>query len=236
MVESTELWGFFRKYYHMARVTSSGEVRVDEVLVAKAFCLEKLLPLRLENPTISQRDIQRRLVNWGKCAETAQSSSVRQCLRCYVSNELKLACQNLVQRFTSSHAHCHSHEDFYSDLKVQGLDQIVDPLRGQHHDQLTEKDLFPLVLDGFGRSIQKSAKSEQQYISLTDEILDTFEPIKGSLSTWTSQLFKTNKNVKQVMREHGIELVTDWLLLSNTKPRKLSQILEDYTSSVQEVE
>lgn len=61
--------------------------------------------------------------------------------------------------------------------------------------------------------------------SLTTRILQTFDPDKSSLSTWTRRMFKSDRLVKEFLLQRGIELVTDWMILCYTTPGKLQKVL-----------
>lgn len=76
--------------------------------------------------------------------------------------------------------------------------------------------LLPSVLDN------KLAVNNQ---SLTARILSTFDPDKGSLSTWTIRIFKSYPAVKRFLLEHGVEQVTDWMLLNYMTLGRLERIL-----------
>ena len=106
------------------------------------------------------------------------------CLRCFISNQIKEICLSLEQKF------------------------------GKKHD-FTSAELLPLVLDGIRKLPRQAACGTQTTEpSLTKRILQTFDPDKGNLSTWTSRMFKSDREVKRLLLEHGIEQVTNWMILN----------------------
>lgn len=100
------------------------------------------------------------------------------------------------------------------------LKQICDQLVSQYGQQynFTKEDLLPYLLD----TLKPFPNS------LTSQILQTFDPDKSSLFSWTKRVVKTNKEVKKFLLAHGIEQVTDWLLLKQTTTKKLKKILADF--------
>ncbi|NEQ86562.1 MAG: hypothetical protein F6K26_42825 [Moorea sp. SIO2I5] len=102
--------------------------------------------------------------------------------------------------------------------------QLVEQFGQQHN--FTMDDLLPLVLDRYPEGEPGDKLGE--YNSITSYTLQTFDPNKSSLFSWTKRLVKTNKEVKRFLLYHGIEQVTDWLLLKQTTPGKLHRILSEF--------
>lgn len=86
-------------------------------------------------------------------------------------------------------------------------------------------DLFPYVLDDDG-----SLQSPTTYQCLSREILQSFEPEKSTLSTWTSRKVRQNKGLNKYLLECGLYLVSDWAILNDTKPQQLENILGNFHS------
>lgn len=136
------------------------------------------------------------------------------CLRCFISNQIKGICLSLEQKFGSRH-------DF------------------------TQEELFPLVLDGISRSRPQAAAHNQtsdpalraalRYHSLTTRILQTFDPERSNLSTWTNWMFRSDRSVRQFLLEHGIEQVTDWMILNYTTPGRLERVLSSFDRTPEEI-
>ncbi|MEM9681612.1 MAG: hypothetical protein AAF901_14915, partial [Bacteroidota bacterium] len=102
---------------------------------------------------------------------------------------------------------------------------------GEKH-RISADEILYLVLDPvpLNRTFQKS--NSQNYESLTNKILKTFNPDKAQLSTWTNWLVKTDREVKFYFREHGLEFSTTWQLLYRTTPGELFNMMTGrYTAS-----
>ncbi|MBD2200354.1 MULTISPECIES: hypothetical protein [Calothrix] len=99
---------------------------------------------------------------------------------------------------------------------------------GKTHD-FTLEEMLPLVLDGDRRNANHAQ-------SLTMKILETFDPEKSNLSTWTNRILKSDRTVKQFLLEHGIEQVTDWMILNYTTPGNLARILSNYQRTQIEID
>jgi hypothetical protein len=104
--------------------------------------------------------------------------------------------------------------------QVEYLCMQLESRFGKQHD-FTATELLPYVLDSVREGVIYNSSS------LITRVLDTFDPNKGSLSTWTIRVFKGNFDVKRILREHGIEQVTNWMILSYMKPGRLQSILKE---------
>lgn len=92
---------------------------------------------------------------------------------------------------------------------------------GENHG-FRRTDLFPFVLDDDG-STQPRA-----YKPLAKQILESFDPRRGSLSTWTVRLVKHHRELNRFLLECGVYLLSDWAILNDTTPKKLEHILSSY--------
>jgi hypothetical protein len=127
------------------------------------------------------------------------------CLRCFISNQIKEVCLELEQKF------------------------------GKQHD-FSSTELLPLVLDSTLRSpYQETNEPETPYRSVTARILQSFNPNKSNLSTWTARLLKSDRILKQFLLEHGLEQVTDWMILSYMNSRRLKRVLSDFHRTPTEI-
>ncbi|MDY6940356.1 MAG: hypothetical protein SWY16_22215 [Cyanobacteriota bacterium] len=88
----------------------------------------------------------------------------------------------------------------------------------------TDRDLLPLVLD----DVLPSVNSKGSYRSVADNILQTFEPERAGLSTWTARLVKRHPELTRFLLERGIYTITDWAILNDTKLTQLRRILADF--------
>ena len=90
-------------------------------------------------------------------------------------------------------------------------------------NNFTKEDLFPLVLDSIGSSLRNDNNN-----SITSKILETFDLEKNSsLSFWSNTVARSDREVKRFLLLHGIEQVTDWLILKQYNPRQLQRILSE---------
>lgn len=92
---------------------------------------------------------------------------------------------------------------------------------GSHH-RFGLSDLLPIVLD------DDAALRPNPYQPLSLRILQTFQPDAGSLSSWTIRHIRQHPEVKQVLLEHGVYLISPWALLNDTKPDRLPIILSQF--------
>jgi hypothetical protein len=104
---------------------------------------------------------------------------------------------------------------------------------GQKHD-FTSAELFAQVLVDRQRLRTDATRPNEQ--SLTTRILQTFDPNKSSLSTWTRRVFKSDRLVKDFLLSHEIELVTDWMILCYTTPGKLQKVLTYFGRTQAEID
>ena len=93
---------------------------------------------------------------------------------------------------------------------------------GRKHN-FTLEDLLFLVLDSTDSSLNSG-----NHNSLTVRILQTFDLEKSSLSAWTKRVLKSDKELKRFLLIHGIEQVTNWLLLKQYNTRQLQRILKEF--------
>ncbi|MBE9115845.1 hypothetical protein IQ249_08065 [Lusitaniella coriacea LEGE 07157] len=93
---------------------------------------------------------------------------------------------------------------------------------GKTHD-FTREELLPLVL------------VEGEDRSLISRILDTFDPERSNLSTWTVRLVKGDRAIKRFLLERGIEHISDWLLLVRVTPGGLHRILTTFERTDAEI-
>lgn len=128
------------------------------------------------------------------------------CLRCFISNQLKEFCLALEQKF------------------------------GQDRD-FSAEDLLALVLvDGDMGTGRGGDKGESSNVNgLMTRILETFDPEKSNLSTWTVRVAKSDRAVKRFLLERGIEHITEWLLLVQVTPGGLHRILATFERTDAEI-
>ncbi len=82
-------------------------------------------------------------------------------------------------------------------------------------------DLLPFVLDEPGLRPVKT----QPYLSLSRQILQSFDPKQSSLATWTNRKVKFHPELNAFLLERGVYQVSNWAILNDTKPQQLHRIL-----------
>ncbi|ERT09866.1 hypothetical protein M595_0215 [Lyngbya aestuarii BL J] len=87
----------------------------------------------------------------------------------------------------------------------------------------SRQDLFPLVLDESGEINPKNSS----YQSLARQILESFDPQKSSLATWTNRRVKYHPELNTFLLERGIYMVSNWAILNDTRPKQLERILSE---------
>ena len=117
--------------------------------------------------------------------------------------------------------------------QIQEICLVVEQKFGKKHD-FTSAELLPLVLDDIHR-LRRTGGIQTTEASLTTRILQTFDPEKGNLSTWTSRMLKSDRTVKRFLLEHGIEQVTDWMILNYTSCGRLERILSGFDRTPEEI-
>ncbi|AFY31634.1 hypothetical protein [Calothrix sp. PCC 7507] len=86
-------------------------------------------------------------------------------------------------------------------------------------------DLLPYVLDDDG-----SLQTSTTYKCFSREILETFDPDKSNLNTWTNRKVKQHREINKFLLECGLYFVTDWAILNDTRPQQLKNILGEFHS------
>ena len=176
------------RYWIEVRLDRLGHCRAEAIEAAKCFFEEQFA---VETP---DRQIQRQLVQWLR-NDDQRASEAEQCLRCFISHEIRQVCLALAQKFGAKH-------DFSS------------------------AELLPYALDSF--SSTATPVSEATPPSLTERILNSFDPDKSNLSTWTARLVRSDKEVQRFLLEHGIEQKSDWLMLCQRSPGSVQRLLSEF--------
>lgn len=86
-------------------------------------------------------------------------------------------------------------------------------------------DLLLCVLDDDGK-----LKPVGNYQCFSRQILQSFDPEKSNLTTWTNTRVKQNHRLNQFLLECGVYLVSDWAILNDTKPKQLQRIFSEFYS------
>jgi hypothetical protein len=91
--------------------------------------------------------------------------------------------------------------------------------------KLDRNFLFPLVLDD---TPDRTFKVSSPYRSLAQKILETFDPDRASLATWTQRLVKNHPNLNEFLIQNGIYQISKWAILNDTKPQQLRRIFFNF--------
>lgn len=98
---------------------------------------------------------------------------------------------------------------------------------------LTLEALLPLALGDFGFN---QASANATFVSITDQVLSSFDPNRSGLATWCDRVLKSNREIKQVLAELGIELKSNWLILNRATVGKVRRVLNAFEQTEREIE
>ena len=90
----------------------------------------------------------------------------------------------------------------------------------------TRRDLWAVVLDDDGQI--SSSQQRSPYQTLSSQILKSFDPDRGALSTFASRQTKQSPELTAYLLQHGIYLISDWAILNNTRPEQLPRLLSEF--------
>lgn len=90
---------------------------------------------------------------------------------------------------------------------------------GQNYG-FSRSDLFPFVLNDDGRTLIGQ--------SFAGQILQKFDPERGSLTSWTVRLVKHDRSLNAFLLECGLYLISDWAILNDTKLDNLQKIFSKF--------
>ena len=186
------------EYWNLVRLDSSGKLRTTEISQAKQFLFQQLGSIDSED--ISNSLIQRMLVAV-RNSQDDNSINAEKCLRCYISHQIRQACIQLDVQFGREHGFSRD------DLFVYTLND---------------------TLDNFRDLIKARSASVSEYKPLAVEILETFDPSKANLSTWTSRYIRQNRELQRFLLEHGVYLISNWAILNDTNTKQVTKILSEF--------
>jgi len=186
------------KYWTFIRIDAALRRKSSEIAEARAFFLAQF-PEFASAVKVPESLIQRRLLHWYRNEEAVEDTAKP------TLAELCLRC-------------------FISTQIEQACIQLEGKF-GKNHG-FSRYDLFPFVLTDV--IVTGGELSSSTYTPLATEILQTFDPRRGSLSTWTSRLVKHHRELNSFLLEQGVYLVTDWAILNDTTPKQLSRIFAEF--------
>lgn len=187
------------QYWNLVRLDSSGKLQITEIILAKQFFVRQFYYL-INSQNISDISVQKDLFLL-KNNKDENSIFAESCLRCFVSHQIRQACIQLDIQFGREHGFSRN------DLFIYTLNDTLNDFR----------DLI---------ATKKVAKS--QYKSLAVEILETFDPNRSSLSTWTTRYVKQNRELQHFLLQQGVYLISNWAILNDTNTKRIHKILSEF--------
>ena len=188
------------KYWNLVRLDSSGKLRITEINPAKKLIQQQFSNL-IEAESISHTAVQNDLIAFNNNQSDYLKIWSARSLRCFISHQIRQICIQLEIQF------------------------------GREHN-FTRSDLFIYTLndtlENFRDSITQISNCSSKYKPLAVEILETFDPKKANLTTWTTRLVKQNRELRRFLLEQGVYLVSNWAILNDTNTKQLNKILAEF--------
>ncbi len=195
------------RYWTLVRIDASGQRKVEEIASLKAFFLESF-PEFMAQSGVPGILVERQLLAWMRESgendvrgekDVNRRFLAERCLQCFISSQIERVCLQLEAHFGAEHG-------------------------------FTCSDLLSFVLDDDGKRQGKDTKTpvSTSYQSLQREILQSFDPDRSSLATWTTRRVKHHKELNAFLLEHGVYLLSDWAILNDTRPKQLQRIFSQF--------
>ncbi|MGB3535268.1 MAG: hypothetical protein WBA13_17345 [Microcoleaceae cyanobacterium] len=194
------------RYWHLVRLNGSGGRQDIEIPTAKAWFQQQFPQLR-DLDTVPDTVVQRQLMNLISSQPTSKHSETTQQADCC------LRC-------------------FISHQIDRTCFELV--RRFGQTGGFNQMDLLAFVLDDFELLPRSNSQPRTSYQSLADKILQTFNPERAQLSTWTKQVVKSHPELSRFLWECGVHLETNWAILNHYQPKQLEHLLTrhyGYTST-----
>ena len=191
------------RYYNLVRLDSSGKLKITEISLAKQF-FERQFLKSSEGDDISDLVVQRDLVSL-KDSQNENNIIAQKCIRCFISHQIRQVCIQLDMQFGREHGFSRY------DLFIYTLND---------------------TLDNFRDTVKTSSATKTQYKPLAVAILETFDPKKASLSTWTVRFVKQNRELQRFLLEQGVYLISNWAILNDTTDKQIERILAEFHNSI----
>jgi hypothetical protein len=179
------------------------QIRKKEIEYLSQFLDQRIASLEENSDVLAQA----LLINMRNKTEAdrisaSEAQMAENCLRCYISHQIKYVCITLEQKYRERHGL--RRQDLYSLVLYDTLEPI--PL-AHGSDQAEAKD--------------------GAFVPLWVRILDRFNPKKGDLRGWTYRITQDDPEVRQLLLDHEILRVTHWALLNDMETQRLRRILVD---------
>jgi hypothetical protein len=187
------------RYWKLVRMNGAGEIITEVVPTAQDF-LQQHFP---EPDEFTDSTIQRQLLELYQAAQPTSPHSNQSlaalCLRCFISGQIQQSCIRIEAQFGSRHG-------------------------------FNRRDLLMLVLDEM--PLQRHLRGQRVATqtlenTLFHRILQTFDPSRGSLSTWTARMVQSHPELDRFLLNRGVYQVSDWAILNSYQPKRLQRILSD---------
>ncbi|MGG6242681.1 hypothetical protein ACQ4N7_29080 [Nodosilinea sp. AN01ver1] len=176
------------RYWQLIRITSSGKYQAHLLTQVQEW-LQQAFADSVNRADTQMTDFQKALLDrWH--SKAAQADLALLSLRCFVSHQIRDACDRLTQKFGKDYG-------------------------------FTTAELLAVVLDDDGRS-------PSTYRPFTQQILESYDPAKAALSTWSNQLTCNHPELNQLLLEKGLYRASPWAILNDTSLEQVEKILRTF--------
>lgn len=182
---------------------AAGEIITEVVPMAQEFLSQHFSePEQLSDSAIQRQLLEFYQVNTQQTSKPkSDQTSAELCLRCFISGQIQQACLRIESQFGSRHG-------------------------------FTRRDLLMLVLDE--EPLQRHLRGQTGLVAQTrlentlfHRILQTFDPARGSLSTWTARMVQSHPELDRFLLNRGVYQVSDWAILNSYSPKRLHRIISE---------
>lgn len=200
------------KYWKLVRLSAAGDIITEAVLGAQDF-LKQHFP---EPTELSDSLIQQQLME--RYHADQQAGNIREqnwaeiCLRCFISGQIQQACIRIEVQFGNHHGFTRH------DLLVLVLDEM--PLQHSPRGQGSSNPRLTYSDTNNGATNRTLVEN-----TFCHRILHTFNPNRGSLTTWTIRMVQSHPELDRFLLERGVYQVSDWAILNSYTPKRLHRIL-----------
>ncbi|MGF1518953.1 MAG: hypothetical protein ACFCVB_14295 [Nodosilinea sp.] len=176
------------RYWQLIRITSSGDYQAHLLTQVQEW-IQQSFADSVDRADTQMTDFQKALLDrWH--SKAAQADLALLSLRCFVSHQIRDACDRLTQKFGQTYS-------------------------------FTTAELLAVVLDDDGRS-------PSTYRPFTQQILESYDPAKAALSTWSNRLTCNHPELNQLLLEKGLYRVSPWAILNDTSLEQVEKILRTF--------
>ncbi|WP_421656663.1 hypothetical protein [Leptothermofonsia sp. ETS-13] len=189
--------GIASRYWTLAKINSAGQLRREEIAPAKAFFRQQFAESL--DGDVADTFIQRQLMQMMRLLKSDSTNPTTAESPSDPPHPAELCLRCFI-----------SHQ-------IQQVCVQLEARFGRQHG-FTRHDLFPFVLDDDGKLGQRS---------FAIAILQSFDPERSSLSTWTTRLVKHHRELNAFLLECGVYLLSDWAILNDTTTRKLERVFAE---------